>query len=54
MEVEGKINQGEMVGEMKVGGMVQVKDENEQNVMCVRRGSNVWGAGGKDGGERDC
>lgn len=35
MEVEGQINQGGLVGEMKVGGMVQVKDENEQNVMCV-------------------
>ncbi len=34
MEVERKINHGGMVGTM-VGGMVQVEDENEQNVMCV-------------------
>lgn len=35
MEVERKINDGGMVDTIDVGGMVQVEDENEQNVMCV-------------------
>lgn len=34
MEVERKINHRGMVDEMKVGGMVKVEDENEQNEMC--------------------
>lgn len=37
MEVERKIKHGGVVGTMKVGGMVQVEDENEQNVISVCR-----------------
>lgn len=53
MEVERKIKHGGVVGTMKVGGTVQVEDENEQNVISVCKESER-GEGGNGREECDC
>ncbi len=57
MEVGRKINRGGTVGTMEVGGMVQVEDENEQNLMCMCAEGEEFGERererGEDGKKRD-